>query len=242
MAKRKSRQKKQNRSKRPKLTPITQNQFDSVVSLFKEMELNTARTISLSKEICRDDLDESNHHFWALVKYVENTQDCITQLDNMKRSILESLNEIPLESERGKSLTWKNMIGMRIILTHKPWDIRKDDLWDTTSIDFPVLNKLLSHLVLPQPTQNPNLPSFRLPVNKFHELPACEPGDEAILGNSLIMMSFNQKGKARCFRVAKRNNAEIVFGSPPDFTNKIVSVTLLGNEYYEAEHLGSFMI
>ena len=85
-------------------------------------------------------MNESNDLFWSLVKYVENVQDCTLQLDNMKRSILEALDEVPIKSEQGEDLTWKNMINMRVILAHKSWDIDKDILWGTVVNDFPILD------------------------------------------------------------------------------------------------------
>lgn len=206
------------------------------------MKLNASRAITLSKKVQFDDMNESNDLFWSLVKYVENVQDCTLQLDNMKRSILEALDEIPIRSEQGEDLTWKNMINMRVILAHKSWDIDNDILWGTVVSDFPVLNRLLSRLVFDESAENPNSPTFSFLVKRFLDLPLSQPGDESLLGNYLVLVSFNSKGKARCLRIAKRSNSQLAVFPPSDLVGYNMSVTLSGDEQNKAEFLGKYLL
>ena len=69
-----------------------QTQQTGVNHMCRQLE----KSIALSEQLDEKELDEDNDLFWALVKYAENVQECIIQLDNLNKTILPALDEVPI--------------------------------------------------------------------------------------------------------------------------------------------------
>ncbi len=219
-------------------TPISEAQICSIREWLDRMETHLGKAITLSEKMSEEKLNDDDN-FWALVKYAENVQECAVQLDNLKHSILEALEEVPIKSEQGTELNWSGLKGMRNRLAHNFWDVDHEILWDTVTKDFPVLRTLLSLLIVAKWSADPDSWQFSFKVRKFRELPLFRPGDEFTLGNSVILMSFNKKGRARCMRIARVSDQKIQVKPPDDVIVYELSLSLDDGE--QREHLGHFV-
>ena len=215
---------------------MTEAQIGRIREWLHRMEVHLCKAIALSDSLDEDNLSEEDNNFWALVKYAENVQECVVQLDNMKRSILEALGEVPLKSEQGTDLTWSGLKGMRSRLAHNFWTIDRDILWETIRRDFPVLRILLSLVIVAEAGVDPNSPRFSLRARRVRLLPLSKPGDGFTLGNSLIMIFFDKNGRAQCLRIAKMDERTFVFNTSGDDDIRELSVDLWDGE--QQEHLG----
>ena len=157
---RKNQQRQKKRNQKKTLEPITEAQVGELKQWLERMQTHLDKAIALSEQVDGNALSKDDHRFWALAKYAENVQECAVQLDNMKRSILEALEEVPMISEQGTELHWRGLKGMRNRLTHKFWDISPEILWDTVTKDFPVLSILLSLLFVTEKVANPKSTRF----------------------------------------------------------------------------------
>lgn len=219
--------------------PITEAEINTIREWLYLMEQHLGKAIALSEKMSEENLNEDDDNFWALVKYAENVQECAVQLDNMKRSIFEKLEEVPIKSERGTDLNWSGLKGMRGKLVHEFWRIDRKILWDTVTKDFPVLRTLLSLLIVAEWSADPDSAGFSLPSEKFIDLPVAQPDDEFTLGNSLIIMFFNRRGRAMCMRIAKMSDQRIQVKPPDGVTGYELSLFLDDGE--QREHLGHFV-
>lgn len=242
MAKRKNRRKKDRQKKRNQtknLEPITETQVGELNQWLERMQTHLGRAIDLSEQLDGDALSEDDDMFWALVKYAENVQECAVQLDNMNRSILEALEEVPMISKQGTQLNWIGLKGMRSRLAHSFWGIDREILWDTVTKDFTVLSTLLSLLVVTDWSGDPDTAKFSMPAENFVYLPVSSEDDEFTLGNSIIIMSFSNNGRARCMRIKKLSDRNFMVKPPGDVTGYSLSLYLDGGA--EREHLGHFV-
>ena len=218
--------------------PVKEKEISRVLKLIELMKFHLDKAIALSKQMNEIDLTEENDTFWALVKYAENVQDCARQLDCMKLSILEALEEVPLKSEQGTDLDWKGLKGMRIKLAHVFWKINKEILWETITKDFPVLRILLSLLEVSGPSIYPDSLELSIPVKRFRALPISKMNDEFTLGNCFIFMYFDNSGRAECFRIARISETKLKFKPPSDKAVQEMSVHLIDPRSGEREILG----
>ncbi len=218
--------------------PVTEKEFSRILRLIDLMKVHLDKAIALSKQLNEVDLTEEDDAFWALVKYAENVQDSARQLDCMKLSILEALEEVPLKSEQGTDLNWKGLKGMRVILAHVFWNINKEILWETVIKDFPVLRILLSLLEVSGPSVDPESPKFSIPVKRFRTLPISEMNDEFTVGNSFIFMYFDNSGRAECLRIARVSETRLRFKPPSDRIVREMAVHLIDPRSGERENLG----
>lgn len=215
---------------------VTEAQIGRIREWLHRMEVHLCKAIALSDSLDEDNLSEEDNNFWALVKYAENVQECVVQLDNMKRSILEALGEVPLKSEQVTDLTWNGLKGMRSRLAHNFWTIDRDILWGTIRRDFPVLRILLSLVIVAEAGVDPNSPRFSLRARRVRLLPLSKPSDGFTLGNSLIMIFFDKSGRAQCLRIAKMDERTFVFNTSGDDDIRQLSGDLWDGE--QQEHLG----
>ena len=202
------------------------------------MEHHVIKATSLSLRLPKTGPGEGDDDFWALVKYAENVQECAVQLDNMKRGILEALEEVPLQADDGTELSWSGLKGMRSRLAHKFWDIDQAILWDTITQDFPVLQTLLSLVIVVDRLPDGKSVRFSFRAKRFRLLPVSDPKGRFTLGNSLIMLFFSNDGQAQCLRVAKESETRVNFKGPDDVTVLGLDVELVDGD--EREHLASW--
>ena len=74
---------------------MTEAGLEEVRSITQQMRVNVVRAIAICQETGKEILKEDRHEFWALVKYVENVQEAIVQLDSKNSSVLQKLIEFP---------------------------------------------------------------------------------------------------------------------------------------------------
>ena len=194
--------------------PMTVAKVNEVRDWLVHMNRHLNNAIELSKQLDGTKLDESDHLFWTLVKYAENVQECILQLDTINPTILPALDEIPEKANANTGFSWNGMKGMRQRLAHDFRKIDPDILWQTVTSDFPILLSLTSHVIVPEAgsTQDGRL-VVRFKVGDFRSMPAYDEREGFQPGNSMIALSFDGSHKARCMRLARADDKTIIFGS-----------------------------
>ena len=185
---------------------MDEQNIQTVREWLARMERHLEKAIALSERIEPNGLDEETDLFWALVKYAENVQECVTQLDKVNNSVFPALIEIPSNTSANDDLSWDGLKGMRIRLAHKFWSIDPDILWKTVKRDFPVLLAFLKTLVV-----SPQIGSVHAIVDTDNlALSSVSDGDKLEFGNSVPLLYFDQNGKAQCFRVGWKSERELV--------------------------------
>ena len=199
MAKKKSKSK----SKQNGRNTMTAAKVEEVESWLEHMRRHLERAIGLSKRMNGSKIDESDDLYWALVKYAENVQECIIQLDSINSTILPVLDEIPQKANTHIGFSWHGMKGMRQRLAH---DFRKIDpkiLWQTVTNDFPILLSLTSRVILAEANTLEGRLGIRFNVGTFRSMPAFEEQEGFKPGNSMIALFFDDSSKAKCVRIAR---------------------------------------
>ncbi len=79
-------------------------------------------------------LDRDHPYFWATVYSIQNIGECATQIDRINQKILESLADIP---------EWKQIKGMRTILSHNFWQIETRQIKEVIEEGLPALRSFL---------------------------------------------------------------------------------------------------
>ena len=115
------------KDKRVNGKPFTESQKAAAADWLGHMCQNLENAIALSEQLEESQLNEGNDRFWALVKYAENVQECIVQLDNLNKTILPALDEVPLDPIPEASFGWSGMKGMRQRLAPRFQKNRPDD-------------------------------------------------------------------------------------------------------------------
>ena len=143
-------EKRANRKNRQasELPIMTKKELAKVEAWLGEMRVFTNRAMSLAGTLDGEALSKDNDLFWALVKYAENVQEGIKQLDNLNKSILLALEEIPNKSQDATDVSWEGFKKMREILAHQFGNIDSGILWEVVTKEFPVLDQLLRVLVV----------------------------------------------------------------------------------------------
>ena len=180
-----------------------------VTQWFNRMRDNAERAVTLSKKIITPLYTMDNDLVWAVVKYTENVQESARELEKINDKIFPGLVEI------GKK-DWRDLIGMRIHLMHKFWDIDPAILLQTVERDFPILLSLLkTTVVAPEIVRRPDQAfSFQiLTEGGLLNLPETPEGSDPKAGRSLVVMSFNADGDVSFLRVGHRNGGLVLSGS-----------------------------
>lgn len=216
--------------------PFKQNAAE-IKGWLNRMEMFVDKGLTLSHTLDGRTLNEKDDLFWALVKYIENIQECVVKLDDMNCSILRALEEIPAKSETGADLSWKGIKGMRNVLAHEFWQIDNDTLWTVATEDLPVLKQILTTLVIGESVgAHGGGFEFRFPVRKILYLPPFEPQATFAAGRRIIGLFFDDGGVAWCMRMALVNDRTLVMEPSETLLGLNVDVTLLGDD--EPEELG----
>ncbi len=218
--------------------PMTVAKVNEVRDWLVHMNRHLKNAIDLSKQVGGTKLDESDHLFWSLVKYAENVQECILQLDKINRTILPTLDEIPEKANSNTSFSWNGMKGMRQRLAHDFRKIDPDILWQTITSDFPVLLSLTSHVIVLEAgsAQDGGL-KVKFKVGDFRSMPVYDEREGFQPGNSMIALSFDASHKARCLRIARVDDKTIIFGPSDGIPLTYMSVSLIDQDG-TAEQLG----
>ena len=164
--------------------------IEKVALWFKRIFVNAQRAAVLAGELNDNDLQESNHLFWALAKYTENVMESITQLDNLNGTILPRLIEIPVEPESAGEAAWKDLKRMRNRLSHQFWNINPEVLRSTATEDLPKLISLISTFrIVLRPIKVCDDPqTVTIATRDLAVLPDVGPLGKAEPGNSLLFL------------------------------------------------------
>ena len=165
---------------------MDEKKIPTVIEWLERMKVHLQKAIELSDKIGPDACDRDSDYFWALVKYAENVQECVTQLDNINRSIFPCLIEIPDKANTGDDLSWDGLKGMRIRLAHKFWSIDPDVLSATVRRDFPALLEFLNTLIV---SEHIGRVDGVIKTDRFLMLTPVSDGDKLELGKPLMHMA-----------------------------------------------------
>ena len=97
---------------------FTQAEYAAIADWLNHMCRHLVNSIAPTEQLGETELNEDNDRAWTLVKYAENVQECIIQLDNLNKTILTALDEVPLEATPEFDFNWTGMKGMRQRLAH----------------------------------------------------------------------------------------------------------------------------
>ena len=201
---------------------MTEAGLEEVRSITQQMRVNVVRAIAICQETGKEILDEDRHEFWALVKYVENVQEAVVQLDSKNSTVLQKLIEFPERSDDRTQTTWKSLKGMRSRLAHAFEHIDHGILWDTVNNQFPTLERLLGVLLFNRIARERLLLSFKVGV--WRRLPAVVAGERLDGSNSIPAIVFDERGVAMCLRFGRVADDKIAIYS----TTQGVSVMRIG--------------
>ena len=227
MAKKKS---KRNKAKQAVLKPMTVAKLSEVRDWMDNMNCYLEKAIELSKRMDCSKLDESDDLFWALVKYAENVQECILQLDKINRTILPALDEIPQKAEPNIGFSWKGMKGMRQRLAHDFRNIDSEILLQTVANDFPILFSLTSHVIVVEVSSQDGTLGVGFNVGAFRSMPAFEEQEGFKPGNSMIALFFDGSYKAQCVRFARLDDRTIRLETSDDITLTSMTAILIDHD------------
>ena len=190
--------------------PMTLAKVNEVRDWLVHMNRHLNNAIELSKQVDGTKLDKSDHLFWALVKYAENVQECILQLDKINPTILPALDEIPEKANANTGFSWNGMKGMRQRLAHDFKKIDPDILWQTVASDFPILLSLTSHVIVIEAGSTLEGEfEVKFNVGDFRSMPAHDEREGFQPGNSMIALFFDGSHKAQCMRIARVDDRTI---------------------------------
>ena len=208
----KRKNKNSQRDRRVNKKSFTESQKSAVADWLNHMCRHLENAIALSEQLEEAQLNEDNHQFWALVKYAENVQECIIQLDNMNKTILPALDEVPLDPIPDANFSWSGMKGMRQRLAH---DFRRIDpkiLWQTVTKDFPILFSLVSRVYFGEKSGNQEGAfGWGFKAGVFLNLPPFEHRKGPVPGNTVVGLFFDELGKAQCLRIGRIDDRTVVF-------------------------------
>ena len=235
MAKKKT---KRSKAKQIGRKPVTLATVNEVRDWLVHMNRHLKNAIELSKQVDSINLDESDHLFWTLVKYAENVQECIIQLDNINRTILPTLDEIPEKANSNTGFTWSGMKGMRQRLAHDFRKIDPDILWQTVTSDFPILLSLTSHvIVLEAGSTQEGAFEVKFNAGAFRSMPAHDEREGFQPGNSMIALFFDGNHNAQCVRFARVDDRTIRVRTTDDIALTNMNISLIDQDG-TAEQLG----
>ena len=183
----------------------TPDDFPRKVQLwFDRMLENTNRGIKMSSIAPkRLILDRAHPYFWAIVYSIQNIGECATQIDEMDKKILRSLSDIP---------EWKQIKGMRTILSHTFWQIETQNIEEVIQEGLPALKSFLDCFRVFDQVCNDNFTathdgkSRTLMVGKDNPVSinsatlVVGEADYFEPGNCSVGMYFNSRGEVNVWR------------------------------------------
>lgn len=193
-----------------------QRKIDETQIWFQRILDNCHGARALAGKIAIEDLHERNDLYWALVKYAENVEESITQVDKVDKRILRRLVEIPSDVDGSEELSWAQLKGMRIRLAHAFWKIDPQVLWETVTSDFPLLIQLLVRVnVADRPGENgqPADGSLAFRGEDVLALPFSGTIDTPAPGQCLVFLWFDERGVPQALRIAKKGDRTLSLNS-----------------------------
>ena len=163
--------------------------------MWKErIETNIQDAIKCYKRMDENDLLDDKDLLAALSRYVENTGEAITKLDEITHEVLFAmLTEVPVDNDEDGALTWKNLKGIRVRLAHKFWDTNNRILRNTVRDDFPVLATLFSRLLINRSILRDDT-SVQITLQKSDLARTAGFGDTPSLGEYSLIATYSVAG------------------------------------------------
>lgn len=184
---------------------MTPKKLKRVEAILQRMEVDLTRATRLAERVGREILNEDQDDFWALVKYMENVQDGIVQLDNINKTVFPELVEFP-EKGCATETSWKSLKGMRSRLAHAFDNINHEIVWSTVKSDFPRLAELLKVLHVGMAADG----GISFNVGLLRSLPHVKVGEALEASNSIPTILFHERGYASCVRIGMISDSKIV--------------------------------
>ena len=160
------------------------------------------------------------HLLTALKKYVEDTCEAISQIDNRLKqeesSLAQVLFEIP-EASQGE-VSWRELIGRRIVLAHRLLTIDDERIYREARRDFGVLFELLSRVYFVPVKTDWDAGKWSSPILKvdvMHRLAPSTDGRTPEIGSSLVFICEDSKRGFLTFRMGRSENNTLLFAGPP---------------------------
>ena len=207
-------EKRKRRNPKPgknRVKAMTAADLEKIEKILQRMKIDLERSIKVCHETGRAILNEERHEFWALVKYTENVQEGIVQLDEINKTIFPRLIEFPERSAKRTETSWKDLKGMRSRLAHAFDNIDHEILWDTATHDFLRLAELLAILQIIRIEGGAINFSFKAGI--LRKLPKVKEGERLEGGNSIPTIMFDENGEAICLRIGLIADDRIVVNS-----------------------------
>ena len=221
--------------KRKKQPRMTSDEISKVQEWLGRIHQFAMAAVDLSNQMTISDMSEADHRFWTLVKYAENVEESITQLDKLNKRILPCLVEIPKETDSSGDTSWADLKGMRVRLAHKFWDINPEILWSTVREDFPKLVELLSKIsLIPEPIGERY--STYIEVDDLLALSPTDSWDALRSGQSLISLGFTPKGVPEVMRIGWEDEQGLVIVTSASLAGARISLFGEGRKEKEPEH------
>ena len=213
---------------------MTPQKLDDVRGWLMEMRTFTDKAISLAGKLDGTTLSAEDDLFWALVKYAENVQESIKQLDDLNRSIFPVLEEIPIQPLDGSEMTWQGFKKMRDVLAHQFRNLDPKILWAVVTEEFPELRRLLDVLVVGDGVvEKGNEFNLSFRAGLFRNLPSFDPEGLFSPGNSIVGLLFDNDGKAQCMRFSRITDGSFRMDSSRGYEGLEMRVSLVGDEGIE---------
>lgn len=164
--------------------------------------------------------DKDEHLLTALKKYVEDTGEALTQIDNTlgkgDSSLATLLFEIP-NKRSPDEMSWRNLIARRIVIAHKLLTVDSEKVYHEAKRDFGKLDKLLSRVHFAPVKTNVITGSGFSPLIKtdvVKNLIPYEAGRAPRVGECLILICEDKVEGLLCFRLARAQDGNIVLIGP----------------------------
>ena len=188
---------------------MTPEKIQRMQRILQRMNLDLARSVGICRDFGREILNEERHEFWALIKYMENVQDGVVQLDNINKTVFPRLLEFPEKSEDSTGASWQSLKGMRNRLAHAFDNIDHEIVWSTVTLDFPRLGALLEVLQFIRIEDGAIRFGFR--AGLWRALPKVAQGEALGSGNSIPTIMFDESGDAICVRIGRIEDDKVAF-------------------------------
>lgn len=121
----------------------------------------------------------------ALTLRVVQTLEMVKSVDSVSRGQLYPLlTEIPMQAPPDQ-LSWSNLIRMRDLMTHRPWNVDDQIVRDTVANDFPVLQQLFAnarfHIRTVDPNDHQTLDDVRSQIRTPHQIIIYQTADHRLI-------------------------------------------------------------
>ena len=121
----------------------------------------------------------------ALTLRVVQTLEMVKSVDSVSRGQLYPLlTEIPMQAPSDQ-LSWSNLIRMRDLMIHRPWDVDDQIVRDTAAGDFPAVQQLFANIRFYARMVDPDDPraldDVRAQIRTPDQIIICQTADHQLI-------------------------------------------------------------